>query len=416
MIRNYLKQITLLLGGIAYLTSCQLADDAQREGASNGTIPEIIITTEMPEGFKEGVFYKNQEIVLKSDRITYRGRTDEHGKAVFKDVIPNIYSIFTSWELSPETYADLSTEQGIENRPVMLASSLLQQSLFDRQDVMLRLNKSVKQTLLISKVYASGTKDKNSRNYISDKYIEIFNNSESVEYIDGLYIAFTEAESVPAYPAAGNPGFIYARQVFRFPGDGTNYPVEPGKSIVVCNSAINHLDQVPASADLSTADFEAKSTTYSNSSLVTAIKQIYTTPATLSYMNLIAGGDNGIVLFKTDEKVTDYPTFFVPGKDKGSMFLRIPDSTILDGIETLKNKTTGIDANTKRIPSFVDSSYGFINALSGYSNESIERRIDVASSTEERVYLIDTNNSQNDFRTVTDPTPRKYDKPLLLEN
>ena len=416
MIFNHLRQIILITGAILSLTSCELADQAQKEGMTQGAISEVIISTQMPEGFKEGVFYKDQEVTLKSDRLTYRTRTDENGNAIFKNVVPNIYSVFTSCELSADTYAELTSEEGVENRPVIVASSLLKQSIFGEQTLTLQLNKSVKQTLLISKIYASGTKDINNKNYLSDKYIELFNNSESVEYIDRLYLALTENESTPAYPAASNPGYFYARQVFRFPGNGTDYPVEPGKSIVICNSAINHLEKAPISANLFEADFEAKSTTYSNNSLVEAIDLIYSTSVTLMFMNLVQGGDNGVVLFKTNDNLTDYPIVFIPGKDKGNAFMRIPDSTILDGVETLKNKTTGIDPNTKRLPSFVDSSYGFINAISGYSNESIERRVDKEASTEERVYLIDTNNSQHDFRTVQDPTPRKYDKPLLLEN
>jgi hypothetical protein len=124
-----------------------------------------------------------------------------------------------------------------------------------------------------------------------------------------------------------------------------------------------------------------------------------------------------VILFQTSaDVVNDYPNFYVPGKTKGQMYKRIPDSVVLDGVETLKNKTTGVDINAKRLPTFIDSSYGFINALSGGTHESIERRVDTSRSTSERVYLIDTNNTLNDFKTVTDVTPRDYSKSLLIEN
>ena len=94
--------------------------------------------------------------------------------------------------------------------------------------------------------------------------------------------------------------------------------------------------------------------------------------------------------------------------------MRIPANLIFDGVETLRNKVnTGPDVNTKRLQQFIDAGYMNITATSGYTNESIERRVDKLKSNGGRVYLIDTNNSTNDMRTVTDPTPGKYDKALL---
>lgn len=399
------------------LSSCQLAKDAQEESESKGTIAQIVVSTVMPDGFKEGVTYAGKTVTMKSERLSYTATTDNEGKAIFKNVVPDIYSIATSWKLTPSEYASLSTSDEIENRNVLISSSVASQQLFDEQTVSMTLNKAVEQTLLISKIYASGTKDNNNKTYIADKYLEIFNNSDSVQYVDGLYFAFTENESSIAYPASTNKGYIYVRQVYQFPGIGKDYPVQPGKSIVICNSAINHTEKAPTSCDLSTADFEAKSTTYANNADIQAIKVTYTSLPTLQWMNLVGGGDNGVILFQTSaDVVNDYPNFYVPGKTKGQMYKRIPDSVVLDGVETLKNKTTGVDINAKRLPTFIDSSYGFINALSGGTHESIERRVDTSRSTSERVYLIDTNNTLNDFKTVTDVTPRDYSKSLLIEN
>lgn len=406
--------IFCMWGGV---TSCQLAEDAQNEDASKGTIAQVIISTVMPDGFKEGVTYSGQTVTMKSDRLSYTATTDAEGKAIFKNVVPDIYSIATSWKLSASEYAAVSSSDEIENRPVLVSSSVANQQVFSQQTVSMTLNKAVEQTLLISKIYDAGTKDNNNRTYIADKYIEIFNNSDEVQYIDGLYIGITENESSIAYPAASNKGYIYVRQVYQFPGTGKDYPIEPGKSIVICNSAINHKEKATTSCDLSAADFEAKSNTFANNADIPAINVTYTSLATLQWMNLVAGGDNGLILFQTSANVADdYPNFYVPGKTKGQMYKRIPDSVVLDGVETLKNKTTGVDINAKRIPTFIDSSYGFINAISGGTHESIERRVDTTRGTTSRVYLIDTNNSLNDFRTVTDVTPRDYSKSLLIEN
>lgn len=406
---------TVLLCTAGSLSSCQLADDAQSEDAAVGTIPSLTLSTVMPAGFKTGITYAGQTVTLKSDRMSYTAKTDDTGRAVFNNLVPDIYSIATSWKLSAAEYAAMASSDEVENRPVLVSSSVASQRLFDAQEVTLTLNKMVEQTLLISKIYASGTKDNNDKNYLSDRFIEIFNNSDEVQYVDQLYLALTEAVSPAVYPAASNKGYVYVRQIFQFPGKGADYPVEPGKSVVVCNSAINHLEESSTSADLSTADFEVKNTRYSNNAKVPEMPLVFTSFSTLIYMNLVNGGDNGVLLLQTDSaSMAKYPRVYAPGKTKGELFVQIPDGTILDGVETLKNKTTGVDVNTKRIPTFIDASYGFINATSGYTHESIERRVDVSRSTAERIYLIDTNNTLSDFRTVTDVTPRHYAKTLLI--
>jgi hypothetical protein len=131
-------------------------------------------------------------------------------------------------------------------------------------------------------------------------------------------------------------------------------------------------------------------------------------------MNLINGGDNGAFLFRTTQNVRSFPILYMPGKEQGNRYMQIPIQYVIDGVETLKNYTTGgVRVETKRLQTYVDAGYMFITASTGYTHESIERRVDVAKSTTSRYYLIDSNNSSNDFRVVTDPTPRKYDKTLL---
>jgi len=376
-------------------------------------LAEVQVAVSMPEGFR--VKYAGQVVTLRSGRLEYSATTDSLGVARFRNLVPDIYSVSTSWELTGDEYVAMS-DTVVENRGVVLNGSLSKEMIFAEKTLTVQLTKAVKQSLLISKIYASGTRDANNKTYVADGYVEIFNNSDEVEYADGLYLALVEAESVVAFPAAANPNFIYARQVYRFPGNGTEYPIAPGSSIVVANSAINHSANVSTSVDLSRADFEAKDTKFINREDVPAIQLIYTAFASLKYMNLINGGDNGLFLFRTTDDVSSYPLYYIPGKSSGNRYMQIPVGKVMDGVETLKNKTTtGPDVNSKRIHRFIDASYMFISASTGYTHESVDRKVDVSKSTSTRVYLRDSNNSLSDFKNVTDPTPRKYDKPLLLE-
>ena len=404
--KHILILIIIILSGLT-MVSCL-------DESTQSPISKVTIQVGMPHGFKDSVHYANQYIILRSNRIQYRALTDSLGKAVFANVIPDVYSVSTSLELTGDQYVAYS-DTIVENKGVILSGNLAKEQVFAEKSLQLNLTKSVKQSLLISKIYTSGTKDALGKSYSADGYIEIFNNSDVIQYVDGLYLGLVEAESVIAFPASANPIYIHARQVFRFPGGGQENPVLPGKSIVIANSAINHTIAAPTSVDLSNADFEAKSTKFSNNSNVKAINLIYTAYASLLYMNLTNGGDNGAFLFKTNDDVSKYPFEYIPGKTSGNRYIRIPAETVIDGIEVLRNRAvTGPDINTKRLQSFIDAGYMFISSISGYTHESIDRKVDTGKSGT-RIYLRDTNNSLQDCINVTDPSPRKYDKPLLLQ-
>lgn len=382
------------------------------------TPPEVIaryeISIEMPDGFKEDITYANRFVIMKSNRFTYTEKTNDDGVAVFTGLVPDVYSISTSWEIEGSEYV-LMSDTIVESRDVVLLGSIAAEKIFKEGAKTITLSKSVKQSLIVSKVYASGTKDNNNRNYVSDQYIEFFNNSDEVVLIDSsYYFGLVEAESVIAFPALTNPGFVYARQIFRFFNDTTQLAVQPGGTVLVANSAVNHLEFAPQSVNLRSANFEAKSPTFSNNSEVRELKLLFSAFPSLIYINLVRGGDNGLFLFSTEKNVSKFPIFYIPGRETGNRYMQIPANLIFDGVETLRNKVnTGPDVNTKRLQYFIDAGYMNITATSGHTNESIERRVDKLKSNGGRVYLIDTNNSTNDMRTVTDPTPGKYDKALL---
>lgn len=390
-----IKSILILLVSIHVFSSCV-------DQEPQALIDEFSIRMTMPEDFGDSIKYANQVVTLKSNRITYSATTDSLGKVVFNNIIPGIYNVSTNQMLTSE---------------ITLVGDSLQYRLFQPDSLVLKINKSIKANLIISKIYASGTKDNNKKNYVKDRYLEIFNNSDKIQLIDStLYIGLVEAHSEIPFPASKNPGYVYARQVFRFVNDTTHIKIQPGASIVLVNSAVDHTQFSPNSVNLRNADYEAKNTEFSNNSDVKGLELIYSAFPSLIYMNLVNGGDNGAFLLKTTENVRSFPIFYMPGKvDKGDRYMRIPIQHVIDGVETLKNYTsTGPRIESKRLQTYVDAGYMFISASSGYTHESIERRVDTNKSNANRIYLIDTNNSSNDFRSVTDPTPRKYDKPLLL--
>ncbi len=95
-------------------------------------------------------------------------------------------------------------------------------------------------------------------------YLEIYNNSDATWYLDGMILGHTyfvsrEIVGLPcsaSEPVRTDSSALHAREMLRFPGDGTDFPVGPGETRVVAMAAIDHTVVWPSASDLSGADFE----------------------------------------------------------------------------------------------------------------------------------------------------------------
>ncbi|PKO96859.1 MAG: hypothetical protein CVU12_02930 [Bacteroidetes bacterium HGW-Bacteroidetes-7] len=403
-----MKRIFIILASISFFAfGCTREEPVQ--------VRNMKIEFELPSNFKPGIKYANKEVVFTSPYKTYKFSTDNNGVLTIPEIIPDEYTINTSWEISGSEYKSIiTTNELIEDKAtVLLRATLSNYQVFTQKDIKMALDMLVMRSLLISKVYFSGTKDNSNRNYIVDSFIEIYNNSDEVVYADGKYLALAESMSPAAYLAKDNPEYIYTRQICRFPGNGTTYPILPGKSIVIAaRGARDHRTSASTSVNLADADFEVKDLDGTGNPDVKALPVI-SSSTSIKFFNLITGAPNAVFIFETDEDIMQWPEYFAPGRTSGERFRRVPINTVLDGVECLKNNAgTGPDVNLKRFQDIVDAGFAFINASAGYVNESIERKI--SSVIDGRVVLKDSNNSTQDFVIVSGPVPRNYDNPLLL--
>ena len=370
----------------------------------------FLLEFRMPEECKSTAQYKNQRVFINGD-INYEFETDIAGMVTVDELVPGIYDIITNWEMSGKEYkALLKNPENVDDKArVIVGASLMNQRIFRAEDLVIDLSAAVVKGLMISKIYYSGTKDQMERNYGTDSYIEIFNNSDEPICIDGKYLGLAESVSPAAYPANENPDSIYLRQICKFPGSGSEYPVQPGASIVIAaKSARDHRESAQNTVDLSHADFEVKVIEGSGNPDVPMLP-IISNSTKIQYFNLLNGGPNAVVLFETDEDVLSWPEVYQRGKTSGEMFRRIHKSVVIDGVECLKKPAqTDPDVNTKRLQAEIDAGYITITAINGYNHESVDRK--VSRYENGRYYLSDTNNTSADFVVCTDPTPQKYDK------
>lgn len=389
-------------------TSCIDYDDATSETTAR-------IQLSMPAEFTNGGDFAGHVVVMQQGTTRLSATTDAQGIATFAGIIPDVYDISCSWELTGEQYQQLTGDQQVVSG-CTVSGSLNSHLIRDDQTIELATNLAINRDIIISKIYYAGSKDVNNRTYMPGKYIELFNQSNQAIDVSGLYIALIEAESTQAYTLQNlhddyADSVVLAKQVFRIP-EAQPFIVEPGGTVLLVNSATDHRDGNEMENDLSDADFEAKDVSgrTQNNPAVPALELTYTMYPSISNMNLVQSGPCSVAIFRTDDDVTAWSTTYPYGKTIGNQWLLIPIRHIIDAVEVLANKATGVDVSTKRLYSTLDAGYINIEAKSGWSGETVYRRTSDKRGTDGHLILVDTNNSTNDFHVSTTIKPRQYDE------
>lgn len=111
---------------------------------------------------------------------------------------------------------------------------------------------------VIEEIFFTGSLTPEGQQYYGDQYMKITNNSDRTLYADGLIIfksAFMTVSKYDYTPDIMATHFSVDSGLI-LPGSGSDYPVAPGESIVIADTAIDHREFNPQSLDLSGATFE----------------------------------------------------------------------------------------------------------------------------------------------------------------
>lgn len=404
--RNIIYLLSALLLG-----SCIDYDDVSREVS-------VQVKLQMPEEFTKGSDLEGHEIVMSQDGNKLTATTNAEGIATFTGLIPDVYDISCSWEITSEQYMALTGEQAVTNG-CTVSGSLNEQLMSEAQEqqpILLPTHVAVKRDIVIGKIAAAGSKDANNRNYLAGRYVELYNQADNAVDVSGLYIGLLETTSPQPYTLDNlhedyADSVVIVKQVFRIPADKP-YMVAPGGTVLLTNSATDHSDVNEFEYDLTDANFESKDETGKtmNNPAVPALITSFSVFAKNATMNLMQGGPCGIILFRTTEDINDWPHTYGYGKTTGSLYyLCVPKRVILDGVDYLKNKATGVDVSAKRLYADIDAGYTNTETISGYTGEVVYRRTASIAADGHKI-LMDTNNSLNDFKVSTTIKPRQYDE------
>lgn len=363
-----------------------------------------------------------------------KGQTNANGEFTFESISTGTYDI-TAKIVIPATAYTAAT--GIAtNTAVTFNASILNKIIAPNftGNLNLTLITGTTSDWVIKQVYYTGSDLVEGAMY-RDQFIEIHNNSDKTLYADGLYFAeltgrqsltnstyqtlsdgqldWSKSIDMPINIDANND-YVYTKALHMIPGSGQQYPVLPGKSIIIAQTAQNHkqpftgADQTSISVrnpgltvDLSTAQFEAHYASYGANQLDSDIDN----PNSVNIEVLQMGGRDMIfdtngrtayIIFKINDGPRDlkqyyYPLKAAPGTSE-KKYYQIPNKYILDAVETQPQ------AASARIPKKLSASYdsGFTFTPKGiYSSQSVIRK--TASTIDGRVILKDTNNSSDDF-------------------
>ena len=280
----------------------------------------------------------------------------------------------------------------------------------------LQLSISKAGSIVIKELYCGGCKKlPQEGDYQADQYFILHNNDYQVQYLDGICFGtlspYNSTGSNPWISEGGQlPEFIPLIQaVWQFPGDGDDFPLQPGEDAVIClRGAIDHAAQYPLSVNLNKPDyFVCYNSTYFNNTAYhpapgNMISQdryidvvIKTGQANAYTMSL---SSPAMVIFRAqDISIQDHVLIPenvtpVPGSTVDNV-VKIPYEWVLDAMEVFDGRSAN---NQKRLAASADAGYVALSDI--FLGHTLMRRVDEeATANAGYEILADTNNSLNDF-------------------
>ena len=356
----------------------------------------------MEEGSREG--FK----VLVEDMNTgagYISASDSLGTAVF-DLPNGLYRISMTGKLGEYMFNGATDKVAVSNA--------------DRE-VTLDLALSKAGAIVIKEVYCGGCKKlPQEGDYQADQYVILHNNDYDVQYLDSLcfgtlspYNSNSTNPWTVKDPQTGvltYPDFLPIIQaVWKFPGDGDDFPLQPGEDAVIClRGAIDHAAQFPLSVNLDVPGYFVcyNSTYFTNTAYHPApgvnisedryLEVVIKTGKANAYTMSLSSP--AIVIFKAKGgtiedfvRVADNITP-VPGSIVDNV-VKVPFDWVMDAVEVFDGRSV---TNTKRLPSDVDAGYVILTDV--FTGRSLMRKVDEQlSQSSGYEVLADTNNSSEDF-------------------
>lgn len=349
--------------------------------------------------YKEGLAADNVSS-LRVVTVNDKGQNDTikiSGTSTTVTVIEGQYQIVASGKVTDEAAAYASGRASVD--------------VFSDVTVTVDLSKIVQSPIIFKAIYSTGGQNR----YVLDQYFELVNNSDEIQYLDGLILSAPQGNQTHpnAWQANGHTDLYACGQgvVIAFPGSGTDYPLQPGQSIVLANDAVNHHENAGAGnlcPDLSAADWEVYISNVKGEVDYPApnVKVIFQNNTSMKAFGLGFFGRGYLIarcpvgVSPEDFAANKANIMTTPGTTSKMEFLMIPSKYVLDAVDIWhKDKTEHYGTFLPK-----DDAQGIL-ASASYTGKCVRRK--VTKIEKGRAYYQDTNNSSNDFLREQELTPGK---------
>lgn len=384
-------------------SGCVSLENADPYSATMNTLTVNII---YPEDFQE---YRRAGVMVGIEDInsgnSYSADTDENGTASMR-LSSGLYRVTVSDRTDEHVFNGSADKVNLTSRDMTLSISLAE---------------SRSGAIVIKEIYNGGCPAYPLEGtYQSDKYVILHNNSNEVQYLDGLCFGTLDPYNSqgtnvwvtedPQTGASIYPDFVpIAQVIWQFGGDGTTFPLQPGEdAVIACCGAIDHTVQYPMSVNLNRPGYFVcynnvyfPNTTYHPAPgnnidrehyLDVVVKTGQANAFTFSVFS------PAVVIFKAkDISIQEHvgmPDVIMqkPGSTTDRI-VKIPVGWIMDGVDVFFG---GSSSNSKRLNPAIDA--GYVTLSGNYLGHTLHRKTDEAlTAAFGYEVLTDTNNSMNDF-------------------
>ena len=389
---------------ILYILTVILAaacTDMKNSNPYEESLNVLTVTALYPEGY-EGFDLEGSSAIVEDMNTgnRYSALTDAAG--CFSMSLPNgIYRINVSGRFDRDVFNGAADKVVISGSDVAMS---------------LPLSYSRAGSIVIKELYCGGCKKlPQEGDYQADQYIILHNNDYQVQYLDGIcFGTLSPYNSTGANPWISEDGLLpefipLIQAVWQFPGDGDDFPLQPGEDAVVClRGAIDHAAQYPLSVNLNRPDyFVCYNSTYFNNTAYhpapgNLISQdryldvvIKTGKANAYTMSL---SSPAVVIFRAEGiTIQDYVLIPenvtpVPGSAVDNV-VKVPYEWVLDAMEVFDGRSA---SNQKRLAASADA--GYVSLSDTFLGHTLMRRVDEEATAQAGYEILaDTNNSLNDF-------------------
>ena len=281
-----------------------------------------------------------------------------------------------------------------------------------------------REDFVLAEIFTPGTQTPEKKTYTGDRYFVIYNNSGMTLYADGLVLLESKLKNTLKYtlePDFRSESFA-ADAIYRIPGDGTQYPVPSGGSLLIVDNAIDHRAANKNSFDLSDADFEwyDQSTSATVTDLdnpnVPNLDKIFCYSLTIWIPNNQGNTSFALARFPDSLSTEDYlaqykfrynytnVTSAGTFKMSADTYL-VPNEWIIDAVNLCPRSAYQWTA----VATELDGGYTYVGELGSDKTrfgKSVRRKILYTKGT--RHILQDTNNSTYDFRPAQTADPHYF--------